>query len=333
MVIIFVILLLIIIVIPFGIVIVKSKKGKVTSKTKILGMSFKDFMTLWVAFWGLFGVFFGVIQVQRQISNQDNQIQIQKEQFENQIQIQQKQLRETRFSSGVELLGNMNESARIGGAYNLFFLANEYPDEYLIPVCEIFCAHIRTITSSKEYQIKHKTSNEIQTLINFLFKRNNTSLIFEHCNKNLQGTFLDGTNFKESKLDNVDFDYSTLLNIDFNYDTLTSVYCDNSKLKNITFRQNELFSVYIQDAEVTNVNFFNSELRNVRFGDSKLTNVKFPFSTLYWVRFDGAKLINIDFKYADIDAITLSGTILDGHKLEDIENRSRELTKKSYKKK
>ena len=98
--------------------------------------------------------------------SQDEQIKIQKEQFV-------KQLGDTRFSSGVELLGNPNESARIGGAYYLFFLAREFPDEYLNPVCEILCSHIRTITCSEEYQKKYENipSNEIQTIIDLLFKK------------------------------------------------------------------------------------------------------------------------------------------------------------------
>ena len=101
--------------------------------SKIKGFISKYKIT-WIVFLGIIGI----IQVQLQITKQEKQIQVQQEQFE-------KQFRNTRFSSGVELLGSPNESARIGGAYNLYCLANEYPNEYLNLVCEILCAHEQSL--------------------------------------------------------------------------------------------------------------------------------------------------------------------------------------------
>jgi hypothetical protein len=112
----------------------------------------KDFYTVWIALFGSVAVAFGIYQTNKRISRQ------------------KKQLRDSRFSTGVDLLGNASESARTGGAYNLYFLACEFPEQYKESVVEILCAHIRTITSTPEYQqnFKDKPSNEIQTILNLL---------------------------------------------------------------------------------------------------------------------------------------------------------------------
>ena len=131
------------------------RKGKKYTP-KIFNLVFRDFMTPWIAFWAFWGIVVGVIQGNRQISEQNEQIKTQKVQFLDQMNMQEKQLRETRFSSGVGLLGSVNESARIGGAYHLYFLANEFKDDYQETVCEILCAHIRTITGNDEYRAKYR---------------------------------------------------------------------------------------------------------------------------------------------------------------------------------
>jgi len=102
------------------------------------GLDRKDFFTCWIALFGAIGIAYNIVLTQKRTSQNE------------------KQLRDNRFSLGAELLGNEKESARIGGAYNLYFLAREYPNEYLHSVCDILCSHIRTITDDKEYQEKYK---------------------------------------------------------------------------------------------------------------------------------------------------------------------------------
>ena len=162
---------------------------------------FKDFMTNWIAFWALLAAFIGIIQVHRQITSQQDQ-------FDKQLQLQ-------RFSSGVELLGSSNESSRIGGIYYLYLLAKE-DVKYIEPVCETLCAHIRTITSDEEYKnkFKNKPSNEIKTILDFLFfkdyENDDDKSIFEDCKKNLSNVKFDIVSFEDysfidASLKNVEF--------------------------------------------------------------------------------------------------------------------------------
>ena len=120
----------------------------------------------------------GITQMNKRIDRTDKQIALTDKQNQN-----------SRFSSSIELLGSESESARIGGAYSLYFLARENHKEYAEVVCEILCAHIRTIASKEEYnkeykeKYRYKSSNEIQTIINLLFKKQEDSnLIFTKLN-------------------------------------------------------------------------------------------------------------------------------------------------------
>ena len=81
--------------------------------------------------------------------------------------------RQDRLKNAIEHLGNNSESVRIGGAYELFRLAQDTPDtpELRQTAHDILCAHIRQTTGEKEYQEKHKSnpSEEVQSLLNLLF--------------------------------------------------------------------------------------------------------------------------------------------------------------------
>jgi len=172
------------------------------------GLPLKDFMAIWIALCGIIGVAVNAGFLHKRIITQE------------------KQLSDTHFSSGVELLGNVSESSRIGGIYSLFFLANEHRGDYLKPVCEILCAHVRTKTGEKEYQEKHKEkpSHEIQTVLDLLFKGYElrvdkrvkiTEYIFDNCEKNLKGTFLQGADFALAQIGKVKFHDAELSGSEF----------------------------------------------------------------------------------------------------------------------
>jgi len=312
------------------------------------GLPLRDFMTVWIALGGIIGVVFNIKLMQRRTTVQEKQQEEQQKRWEKQdrqqeklrleqqkqfeaqiekqnaqIRIQQKQLRDTRFSSGVELLGNINESARIGGAYNLYFLANEHPDEYLDAVCEILCAHIRTITSNKDYQEKYikQPSNEIDTILNLLFHKNeDEELIFDKCWKNLERTFLCGANICDT-LSYVHFDRAILNGTSFSIAKLYNVFFQHI----ISLNDIEFFS-----AKLNEVYFSGSELNNVKFNNSKLNDISFLDAELNYVDFSNAELIDICFTDAKLkNEINFTGTVLEHYKYEEIVNgeRALELTK------
>ena len=243
-------------------------------------MSLEDFISRWIAFWVFVGAGLNVLFMQRRVSI-----------MEEQQKTQQKQLLETRFSKSVELLGNDNESVRIGGIYSLYYLARDH-EEYQNTICEILCAHVRTLTSKQNYQETYTKSpaSEIQTILDFLCGKNCDGTFYKSP-KNLRNTFLHGAGFRNAKLSNASFYNATLH--------------DN--------------------------HFMKSMLDNVDFIEAKLSNVTFELATLSNVDFLSATFTNIDFRKADLNKVCFAGTYLERYedKYEEItrQGRSLELTK------
>ena len=82
--------------------------------------------------------------------------------------------RQERLKNAIEHLGHEKDSVRLGGAYELFYLAKDTlkdTEKLSQTVLDILCAHIRRTTGESEYQEAHKSkpSEEIQSLLTLLF--------------------------------------------------------------------------------------------------------------------------------------------------------------------
>ncbi len=200
-----------------------------------LGLDRKDFFTVWIALFGAIGIAFNIHQNHLRTTNQDKQLVNQNIQLEKQaeqiqlqgiqIELQSKSQRDSRFYKGVELLGNANESTRTGATYSLFFLAKDYPEEFAKPVFEIFCSHIRNITNTEEYKAnnKRRPSNEIQSIIDLVFRRRDSVSRFSCFSANLSGSYLIGANFHMAHLPSANLEYIKLEEAD-----LTNAYLNNA---------------------------------------------------------------------------------------------------------
>ena len=244
---------------------------------KILNLKFKDFIAPWIALgafcWSMTVVYF-----------QDNKpisptLEITNEQFEVQLKIQAKQLRDASFTKGIELLGNANESTRIGGVYQLHSLASEYRNEYEVMVSEILCAHIRTITGDDDYKKKYKDkpSNEIQTIVTLLFQKDQQdSMIFHKLRKDLKRAFLSKIDFREAIINKVDFREATIRNVNLLKATLSEVEFARATLDEGTiFNEAKLRKVDFNNAAITDVSFSRADLNEVSFSEAGLTKIHF----------------------------------------------------------
>ena len=121
-----------------------------------------------------------------------------KEQAKANLHTEQGQ-RQERLKNAIEHLGHKSDSVRLGGAYELFHLAEDTP-ELCQTVLDILCAHIRRTTGENEYRETHKSkpSEEIQSLLTLLFVQNHT--VFKGLHVNLQGSCLKGANLWGARL-------------------------------------------------------------------------------------------------------------------------------------
>ena len=121
--------------------------------------------------------------------------------------------RHERLHNGVEHLGHDSVAVRLGGAYELFHLAQD-TEALRQPVLDILCAHIRRTTGQDTYRRRYrsKPSEEVQSLLNLLFTSPHG--ICKGLRIDLQGSLLNGAtlcaaylcgaNLAEAKLQRAD---------------------------------------------------------------------------------------------------------------------------------
>ena len=129
----------------------------------------------------------------------------QAEATENQAQANQtteQGQRQERLKNAIEHLGNEKVSVRLGGAYELFHLAEDTEDSsQRQTVLDILCAHIRWTTGECKYQKKYssKPSEEVQSLLTLLFVQEHD--VFQGLRINLQGSWLNGSDLNHARLE------------------------------------------------------------------------------------------------------------------------------------
>ena len=111
-------------------------------------------------------------------------------------------LRQERLKNAIEHLGHDSDSVRLGGAYELFHLAEDSKD-LKKTAFDILCAHIRRTTSEDEYRDTYgsKPSEEVQSLLNLLFVQEHE--VFKGLHANLSGTWLNGSHLGTARLEDV----------------------------------------------------------------------------------------------------------------------------------
>ncbi|MGU9951404.1 MAG: pentapeptide repeat-containing protein [Gammaproteobacteria bacterium WSBS_2016_MAG_OTU1] len=106
------------------------------------------------------------------------------------------------FKAATEHLGSERVSARIAAFYEFYRLAKvgAYMRE---PIFDILCAHLRQTTKHKDYKDEQiKPTEEVQSLLDVLFKPRNKDLIFGDLNANLKGVNLQRANLHKADLQN-----------------------------------------------------------------------------------------------------------------------------------
>ena len=135
--------------------------------------------------------------------------------------------RQERLKNAIEHLGHSSVSVRLGGAYELFHLAQDTPQlspfDYLVQdtqnllrfgstrpvqkthelrqtVLDVLCAHIRRTTTEEDYLDRYKSepSTEIQSLLTLLFVQGHG--VFSGLRAHLEGSFLQGAYLRGARL-------------------------------------------------------------------------------------------------------------------------------------
>ncbi|MDE0514622.1 MAG: pentapeptide repeat-containing protein [Gammaproteobacteria bacterium] len=229
--------------------------------------------------------------------------------------------RQERLKNAIEHLGHNSVSIRMGGAYELFHLAQD-TKELRQTVLDILCAHIRQTTSDENYQDEHesKPSEEIQSLLNLLFVQQHE--IFKDCHINLQGSWLNGVNLRRARLEKavlikahlheVSFFEADLREADLEGVSLLGANLVGANLHKADFEEAGLYQVVLINARLQGANLYKARLQGACLSGTQLQGAEFFDSRLHGANLCGAHLQGANLGKAQLQGAELLGAQLQG---------------------
>ena len=232
--------------------------------------------------------------------------------MEGTVQNTENGLRQERLKNAIEHLGNNQNSVRLGGAYELFHLAQDNP-EMRPTVFEMFCAYIRRTTSEDEYRKNHHSepSEEVQSLLTLLFVQDHD--VFRGLPINLQKSFLDGANLtgaylemailSKAQLNGADLREARLHGVNFWKAQLNGANLGKANLRGIDLRE-----ACLHGANLGGVRLHGAKLSNAGLRGACLMEAQLQGARLMWAQLQGASLIGAQLQGAYLLDAQLQGT-------------------------
>ena len=182
--------------------------------------------------------------------------------------------RQERLKNAIEHLGHQSDSVRLGGAYELFHLAQDTKD-LRQTVLDILCAHVRRTTGESEYRKKHKSepSEEVQSLLTLLFVQKHE--VFKGLHIDLQGSWLNGADLNQAHLEKA---------------VLNGAYLQGTRLLLAHLQETRLLGVHLQGAALWSAHLQGATLWGTHLQGAALEAARLQGANLWGTRLQGAYL-------------------------------------------
>lgn len=227
----------------------------------------------------------------------------------------EKGLRQERLKNAIEHLGHEAVSVRLGGAHELFHLAQDN-NELRQTALDILCAHIRQATGEAEYREKHKSepSEEIQSLLTLLFVQEHE--VFDGLHINLLDSWLNGANLYEARLQKAVLEGAHLKGA-----ILMGARLQEAELGGARLQGAHLLNAHLQEADLYEAKLQGAMLHGAHLQGARLTVARLQGADLLFVRLQGANLWQAWLEGANLWEARLQGSCLCGAQLQraDIE--------------
>ena len=224
------------------------------------------------------------------------------EAMEKQAEVANNDSREKRFRDGVTHLGRGESSARLGGIYGLYQLAQDYSKvddkkERGANIIDILCAHIRQTTSCKEYQKTYEDlpSGEIQSMLNLLFRKKNKRSPLRGINNgiDLSKSWLRGANLQDARFQ--------------------GAILEGAQLQGAVLEEAQLQGSFLR----------NAQLQGAKATGAQLQGADLMGAILHWTPLDGAQLQGANLGHAQLQKASLrnaqlQGALLGGAQLQEV---------------
>ena len=223
-------------------------------------------------------------------------------------------LRQERLKNAIEHLGSESESVRLGGAYELFHLAQDTRgnDSIRQTVLDILCAHIRRTTGEDAYQDKHssKPSEEIQSLLTLLFVQEHD--LFTGLRINLRESWLNGAELRRARLREADMrraklNEAILNDADLRKAILVNTHLKEARLERTCLREADLSEVQMQGAGLSKAQLQGADLSSGQLTYAFLSHANLQGTFLYWTYLYGTTLTSAMIQGARLSWIPIQG--------------------------
>ena len=210
-----------------------------------------------------------------------------------------------RYQRAADMLGSQVLAVRLGGIYALRRLASEHPDQYHVPVMELFCAYAVHPPDSADIVVRfsgrHTVSRlrrDVQSVMEAIGSRTDDTVVIEvqaDYKPDLAGAYLNHLQLRAGNLSGTNLEKSML---------------ENAFLAYVNLSQAQLFDARLSEA---NLAFANMDRTNL--GIANLRSSKLPRATLIGADLSGADLADavcngVKFHDAILFGTNLSGTDL-----------------------
>ena len=212
--------------------------------------------------------------------------------------------RQERLKNAIEHLGHEKDSVRLGGAYELFHLAEE-TKEWRQTILDILCAHIRQTTGEDDYQKKYpsKPSEEVQSLLTLLFVQEHK--VFTGLHINLQGSWLNGADLQRAHLEKADLTKVWLQGAE-----MQEARLQDAKLFYAQLQRAILFRAWLQEAQLREAGLQEAWLLEAWLQGADLSRAQMQRALLWAAQLQGALLQGACMQGARLQGARLQGTEL-----------------------
>ena len=212
--------------------------------------------------------------------------------------------RQDRLKNAIEHLGHEKDSVRLGGAYELFHLAEDTED-LRQTVFDILCAHIRRTTGEDEYRerFKLKPSEEVQSLLTLLFVQKHE--VFKDFHINLQGIWLNGADLREARLWK-----AALVGAHLQKADLYRAHLQKANLYRAHLQEANLVEAHLEQVSLYEAQLQDTVFRSARLQCANLERAYLLISNLQEAHMQGANLCSARLQGASLSNARLQGVAL-----------------------
>ena len=179
--------------------------------------------------------------------------------------------RQERLKNAIKHLGDKSASVRLGGAYELFHLAQD-TEALCQTVMDILCAHIRQTTDDEDYQEEYrsKPSTEIQSLLSLLFVQEHE--VFRGCEIHLRDSWLNGAFLRSARLQGA---------------PLTGAWLQGAFVSKACLQGADLFEAHLQGAELSKTHLQGANLYDAQLQGAYLFEARLQGADLHGAQLQG----------------------------------------------